>query len=69
MSEPFRLTATEARTRLAEGSLTARALVESCLARIAARDGDLAAVYRQTHLPSPNRLSSASLIASRTCSP
>jgi len=43
MIEPFRLTATEARARLAEGSLTARALVESCLARIAARDGDLRA--------------------------
>lgn len=43
MIEPFRLTATEARTRLAEGSLTSRALVEACLARIAERDGDLRA--------------------------
>jgi Asp-tRNA(Asn)/Glu-tRNA(Gln) amidotransferase A subunit family amidase len=43
MTEPYRLTATGALARLAEGSLTARALVQSCLARIAARDGDLRA--------------------------
>ena len=43
MSDPFRLTASEAARRIAEGRLTARALVESCLERIASRESEVAA--------------------------
>ena len=43
MSEPFRLSASEAARRIAAGRLTARALVESCLERIARREGEVGA--------------------------
>jgi Asp-tRNA(Asn)/Glu-tRNA(Gln) amidotransferase A subunit family amidase len=43
MSELFRLSASEAARRIAEGRLTSRALVESCLERIAKRETDVAA--------------------------
>ncbi len=38
MDEPFRLAAREAAARIAAGELTAQALVQSCLERIAARE-------------------------------
>ena len=43
MSELFRLSAREAAERIAAGKLTARALVESCLERIAAREPSIGA--------------------------
>ncbi|MGO8921115.1 MAG: amidase [Stellaceae bacterium] len=43
MSDLFRLSASEAARRIAAGSLTARALVEACLERVALREGDVGA--------------------------
>lgn len=43
MSEPFRLSAREAARRIAAGTLTAQALVESCLERIAERESETGA--------------------------
>lgn len=41
MSDPARLTATEAASRIAAGSLTPEALMEACLDRVAAREGQV----------------------------
>ena len=43
MSDLFRLSAVEAAARIAAGTLTAQALVESCLGRIAAREAEVGA--------------------------
>jgi Asp-tRNA(Asn)/Glu-tRNA(Gln) amidotransferase A subunit family amidase len=43
MSDPADLTATEARQRIRAGRLTAAALMEACLARIAQREGEIRA--------------------------
>jgi len=43
MPDPARLTATQALTRIRGGSLTPAALMEACLDRIAAREGDVRA--------------------------
>jgi Asp-tRNA(Asn)/Glu-tRNA(Gln) amidotransferase A subunit family amidase len=43
MSEPYRLSAVEAASRIAAGTLTSVALVESCLERIAAREREVGA--------------------------
>ena len=43
MSDPCKITATEAAVRMASGELTSVQLVESCLERIRARDGEVGA--------------------------
>ncbi|MFC7539591.1 hypothetical protein ACFQU2_09130 [Siccirubricoccus deserti] len=66
--EPWQLTATAARARLQEGTLTAEALVRSCLERIAARETVVKAWISSTRrLPSPARGRSTRPMSAACC--